>query len=71
MILLDVAAAFVGAVVGTIALAWFAYFLKELTFGRVRARAVAAALGLLLGTGIASAPVSHYSLDQPFGLGLL
>jgi len=64
MILAAVGAALAGAIIGVLALPWSAYFIKELTLGRVRTFAATAASTLLVGSAIASSPVGSWVFKE-------
>jgi threonine/homoserine efflux transporter RhtA len=64
MLAVDIGSIVVGAMLGTVALAYFAYFVRELHRGRVAKAAPAMAMGVLVGTAIISAPLGHYVLSQ-------
>lgn len=65
MIAAQVGSLVVGLMFGAIALAYFAYFVRELHRGRVVKAAPSLAISVLAGSAIASAPIGHYALGQP------
>jgi len=64
MLAVEVGSLIVGVMLGTIALAYFAYFVRELHRGHVVKAAPTMAISVLVGTTIASAPIGHYVLNQ-------